>query len=123
MILLPVQPWTGSGGGGTLLVEIGPLYGYFPNSFKTHVLAKTQHVEAAKEIFKDTGIVISTEGERYLGGALGTSPFVRQYVERKVEYWVNEVENLSKFAETQPYAAYAAFTHRLSANWNYLLSS
>ena len=38
-----------------LLVEIGPLYGYFS---KTHVLAKPQHVEAAKEIFKDTGIVI-----------------------------------------------------------------
>ena len=104
-----------------LLVEIGPLYGYFPNSSKTHVLAKTQHVEAAKEIFKGTGIVILTEGERYPGGALGTSPFVRQYVERKVECWVNEVENLSKFAETQPHAAYAAFTHGLSAKWNYLL--
>jgi len=40
--------------------------------------------------------------------------FVRQYVKRKVEYWVNEVEKLSKIAETQPHAAYAAFTHGLA---------
>ena len=101
-----------------LLVEIGPLYGYFPNGSKTHVLAKPQHVEAAKEIFKDTGIIISTEGERYLRGALGTSSFVHQYVEGKVECWVNEV---SKIVKTQPHAAYAAFTHGLSSKWNYLL--
>ena len=49
-----------------MLVEIGPLYGYFPNSSKTLVLAKPQYAEAAREIFKDTGIVISSEGERYL---------------------------------------------------------
>ena len=104
-----------------LLVAIGPLYGYFPNGSKTHVLAKPRHAEAAKEIFEGTGMVISTDGERYLGGALGTSSFVRQYVERKVECWINEVEKLSKIAETQPHAAYAAFTHGLSSKWNYLL--
>ena len=70
---------------------------------------------------KGTGIVISTEEERYLGGAVGTSPFIRQYVERKVKCWVNKVENLSMFAETQLHAAYAAFTHELCSKWNYLL--
>ena len=104
-----------------LLKEIGPLYGYFPNSSKTHVLAKSQHTEAAKEIFKDTGITVSTEGERYLGGAMGTACFLLQYVERKVDGWVKEIEKLSKFAATQPHAAYAAFTHGLSSRWNYLL--
>ena len=34
---------------------------------------------------------------------------------------MNEVEKLSKFAQTQPHAAYAAFTHGLSSKWNYLL--
>ena len=34
-----------------LLVEIGPLYGYFPNGSKTHVLAKPDNIEAAKDIF------------------------------------------------------------------------
>ena len=104
-----------------LLAEVGPMYGYFSNSSKTHVLAKPHHVEAAKEVFKGTGIVISTEGERYLGGVVGTSSFVRQYVERRVVNWTNEAERFSKIAETQPHAAYAAFTHGLSSKWNYLL--
>ena len=52
-----------------LLKEVGPLYGYFPNGSKTHVPTKSQHTQAAKEIFKDTGITVSKEGEHYLGGA------------------------------------------------------
>ena len=34
---------------------------------------------------------------------------------------MNEVEKLSKFAQTQPHAAYSAFTHGLTSKWNYLL--
>ena len=101
-----------------LLVEIGPRYGYFPNGLKTHVVVKPNHVEAAKEMFEGTGMVISTEGERYLGGA---ASFIRQYVKKKVECWMSELEKLSIIVETQPHAAYAAYTHGLSSKWNYLL--
>ncbi len=104
-----------------MLNETGPLYGYFPNSVKTHILVKSQHVDKAKEVFKDTAITISEEGKRYLGGAMGTTFFVQQYIQRKVEGWVKEEEKLSKFAETQPHTAYAAFTHGLISKWNYLL--
>ena len=92
----------------------------FPNSSNTHILAKPQHAEAAKEIFRDTGVTVSTEGERYHGGAIGTRSFIRQYVERKVEQWTTELEKLSKIAETQTHAAYTAFTYGLSSRWNYL---
>ena len=44
------------------------------------------------------------------------SAFVQTFVQRKVEGWVREVEKLSKFAETQPHSAYAAFTHGLMSN-------
>ena len=104
-----------------LLKEIGPLYGYFPNGVKTQILAKPEHAEAAKEIFQGTGITVSSEGKRYLGGAMGTTSFLQQYVERKVKGWVKEIEQLSKFARTQPHAAHAAYTHGLSSRWNYLL--
>ena len=97
-----------------LLVEIGPLYGYFPNG-------SSQHVEAAREIFKDTGIIITTEGERYLEGAIGSPSFVRQLVEQKVECWRKELEKLGKLAENQPHAVFAAFTHGLHSKWTYLL--
>ena len=61
-----------------VLNEIGPLYGYYPNGSKTHmhVLVKSQHSEAANEIFEGTGISISTEGECYLSRAMGTASFL-----------------------------------------------
>ena len=55
-------------------------------------------------MFEGTRMVISTE-ERYLG-AVGYSSFVRQYVKKKVECWLSELEMI---AETQPHAAYAAY--------------
>ena len=72
-------------------------------------------------MFEGTGISVSTAGECYLGGAIGAASFIQQYIERKVNLWVREIEKLSKFAVTQPHAAYAAFTHGLSSRWNYLL--
>ena len=104
-----------------LLNEIGPLYGYFPNGAKTHMLVKPQHVAKAREIFKDTAIMISEEGERYLGGAIGTISFIQQYVQTKVDGWIKDIQKLSEFATTQPQAAYAALTHGLISRWNYLL--
>ena len=38
-----------------------------PEQLKDTHLSEGNHVEAAKEIFEGTGIVISTEGERYSG--------------------------------------------------------
>ncbi len=54
--------------------------GYFPNDVKTDVLVKPQHIDAAKEVFKDTTMTISDDGKRYLGGAVGTSLFTRSAV-------------------------------------------
>ena len=48
------------------LSEMGPLYRYFPNDAKTHILAKAQHINKAREVFGDTAMTISEEGKRYL---------------------------------------------------------
>ena len=101
--------------------EIGLLYGYFPNHTKLHILVKPQHIVKAKEVFKGTAVMITEEGERYLGSAMGITSFVEQFVQRKVEGWINEIKKLSMFAVTQPHAAFAAFTHGLVSRWNYLL--
>jgi hypothetical protein len=42
-------------------------------------------------------------------------------VKRRVSEWVNVIERLSSIAQTQPHAAYAAFTHGLMSKWNYLM--
>ena len=103
------------------LEEIGPHYGYFPKGSKTRILVKQEVAETAKEVFHGTGIEISTEGGRYLGSAIGTAPFLTDFVKKKVEEWTEEMKTLSEYARTQPHAAYAAFTHGLSSKWNYLL--
>ena len=104
-----------------LLEEIGPLYGYFPNSSKTHVVTKPEYAETAAGIFQGTGIAISAVGRRYLGGALGSTSFLQIFIRKKIQEWVEEIKTLSEFAVTQPHAAYAAFVHGLSSRWNYLL--
>ena len=58
--------------------------------------------ESAYEILEGTGISISTEGKTYLGGALGSTPFITQFMERKVQGWIDELNTLRAIAETQP---------------------
>ena len=54
------------------LLRIGPLYGYYPNSSKTKLLVKPNFLSRARDIFGNTGIQISTEGGKYLGGSIGS---------------------------------------------------
>ena len=68
-----------------------------PKWFQDRVLPKPQHTEAAKEILKYTAIVISTKGESYLGGVVGS---FRQLVERKVKFWTNEAQQICRNSAT-----------------------
>ena len=81
-----------------MLEGIGPNYGYFPNGSKTFIVVKPELVETANEIFQGTGISISTEGRRYLGGAIGTTSFHNQLIDQKVREWVEEIKTLSEIA-------------------------
>ena len=60
------------------------------------------------------------EGRRHFGAALGSRSFTDQYVTSKVTRWIKEMEKFTTFASSQPYAAYAAFTHGLSGKWTHL---
>ena len=94
-----------------MLSKMGPLYGYHPNSSKTCLLVKPDFIESASRLFGDTGIHISSDGNRYLGCPIGNISFLKQFVSTKMSQWSSELETLSSFAVTQPHAAYAAFTH------------
>ena len=54
----------------------------------------------------------------YLGGVIGTTPFLQKVVE-KVKIWSEEVKKLSFITESEPHAAYASFIHGVSARWTY----
>ena len=51
--------------------------------------------------------------------AIGSKPFIKNYVEEKVTQWVNEVNQLATIAATHPQVSYAAFTHGFINKWTY----
>ena len=102
------------------LTSTGPDYGYFPNPSKTWLIVKEEYKEKAESAFGGTQVVISEEGKKYLGSAIGKRTFIKNYVQQKVTTWVSELERLSSIAITQPHAAFAAFTHGLTNRWTYL---
>ena len=103
------------------LNEIGPGLGYFPNAKKTWLIVKPQYLEAAKQVFKDSGVQITSEGQRYLGAAIGTSEYKEKYVSDKVSIWQSELEELSEIAKSEPQLAYAAYIFGLSKRWLYIM--
>ena len=117
------------------LVELGPLYGYFPKPSKCILLAKPDRVDLAQKVFKESGIDIQTEGAkdsgveiittgtRHLGAAVGTEAFKRSYVMKKVDSWIHCVKTLSTISASEPHAAFSAFTHCLQSQWGFLCRS
>ena len=102
------------------LVRYGPSFGYFPNAEKTAVVVKACKLEEAVQEFQGTGVSLTVDGKRYLGGAVGSEAFVEATLRDKVASFKAEVETLSRFANSQPQAALAAFTHGLSSKWTFL---
>ena len=60
-------------------------------------------------------------GLKHLGVALGTTSYLEQYVNGKVEEWVGQVTKLAEFALSQPQVCYATFTFGLKHRWTYFL--
>ena len=103
------------------LQEIGPHFGYHPNPKKSWLVVKPHHMESAETIFEDTGLNITKNGQKYLGGFIGCRSSIEEFSRNKVSDWVSELMNLSVIAESQPQAAYTLFTHCLSNSWNYIM--
>ena len=61
-----------------------------------------------------------TDGGKYLGGAIGCDDLLRTFLQCKVDEWKEELEILVNIAQSQPLAAYAAYTHGVMSKWNYI---
>ena len=55
-----------------------------------------------------------------LGAAIDTESYIEEFVTKKVQGWVEEIERLASFADSQPHAAYSSLTHGLSSKWSYI---
>ena len=100
--------------------EWGPKYGYFPNDLKTTLLVKPDFQAEASDLFRDTGIKISTDGVVYLGGPIGNDQFVESTVSKKISDWIGDIINLANVAATHPHEAYASYAHGITSKWNFL---
>jgi len=102
------------------LCSVGPTFGYFVNASKTWLVTKESLLPDANQLFADSGVSVTCDGRPYLGAAIGTTSYIQDFVSKKVEIWSEEVKQLSKIAETEPHAAYCAYTHGLSSRWLYI---
>ena len=75
------------------LAERGPKYGYSVNPSKTWVVVKECHLNSAKELFKDTGVQVTTEGKVYLGSFIGPDDRKDLFVQDKVDSWLESLKN------------------------------
>ena len=100
---------------------LGPGIGYNPNARKSVLIVKPEHYDRAVETFAGTDIVVTKDGQKHLGAAIGTEEFKNKFVNEKVHEWVKEIMILSNIAKTEPHAAYTAFTHGVKHRWNCIM--
>ena len=63
----------------------------------------------AEDLFQGTGIKITVQGHKYLGGHLGNQVGSSRYTMDLAENWCTQLRALSAIAKSQPQAAYACF--------------
>ena len=98
----------------------GPKYGYIPLPPKTVLIVKPEFEEKAKRIFGDTQVKITCEGERHMGAVIGSLDFREQYVMKKVQKWIEDVNELTKIAKDEPQAVYSCYTKAVAHRWSYV---
>ena len=41
-----------------MITKAGPMFGYYPNALKTHLIVKQEYVQLAKDLFEGSGIKV-----------------------------------------------------------------
>ena len=62
---------------------------------------KPEKEKDIREIFRETEINITVEGQKHLGAAIGSQQYRDEYFSEKVSEWVSEVAQLAEFALTR----------------------
>ena len=81
---MSLHPWW------QFVTKIGLEFGNDPKVSKTHLVVKPELVNEAKQIFENTEVQISTNGQRHLG-ATKTQEFIEAYAAQKIAKWVNKI--------------------------------
>ena len=102
-----------------LLLSKGPDFGYVVNPAKCCLVIHDSYKSNAEQLFSPLGVSVVCN-HRYLGGFIGELTGQASFVRDKVHRWIADVQCLSKIAEKQPQAAFAALTKSLQCEWQFL---
>ena len=105
------------------IMEAGPKLGYFPKASKSWLGVKENMYDSAVRIFNGTGVNITSQGRKYLGGVIGSNQFTAKYKEGLVGLWKQQIEKLADIAKCEPQADLASFTCGLKHRFTYYLRS
>ncbi|XP_066925277.1 uncharacterized protein [Clytia hemisphaerica] len=105
--------------GWTEINRAGPCLGYYPKASKSWLIVKEEKLQEAKDLFEGTNIKITSDGRKYLGGSIGTDEFKTEYLESKVQEWIEEIKTLADIAKSQPHCAYSAFVRGIIHKFTY----
>ena len=94
-------------------MHYGPNLGYYVNESKPWLIIKEEYTQIAKETFRYDNIKITTDGHRHLGFVVGSNENKEVFVISKVSEWVKQLEIPTKFAYSEPHAAFSGFIHKL----------
>ncbi|XP_066919036.1 uncharacterized protein [Clytia hemisphaerica] len=103
------------------ITTVGPHFGYFPQPTKSWLIVKEEYLDEAEEIFRETNIQVSKDGERHLGAVIGSINFKDRYCKEIVDKWCKELTLLSEIAVTQPQSAYTCYTSGYQHRFSYFL--
>jgi len=85
------------------LLTYGPMYGYFPNAFKTYLIHSNARYQFNSVQTLFSGTIRMYNIQRHVGAAIGTRYFTESYVFKKVKMW-SETSTLSSIAKIHPHA-------------------
>lgn len=58
------------------------------------VVVKQEHHQEVSRVFAESGINIITKGRPYLGAAIGSAEYVKEYVSSKVVEWNSSISRI-----------------------------
>ena len=102
------------------LSSLGEAYGYHLNPTKSILLVKPDRYHEALDLFADTAVQVRMDGCRHLSAALGTAPFIEEYLADRLSGFLGQLNKLCEFAESQPQAANHALVNGLQSKWTFL---
>ena len=71
----------------------------------------------AIELFGNTNVEITWQGQRHLGAVIGTGDFKNKYVTEKVDKWIEDITAIANIANEELQAALSAYTKSICHRW------